>query len=75
MAVERIALDSRLSVRYEVGVNDVGEPRYSTRTIARVRSNSDDEALWTVAAAVASLQTFSVAEVRRVDNSELLDVV
>jgi len=75
MPVDRIALNSRLSVRYQVGVNEEDEPIYSTRTLANVKSDSSDESLWTVAAAVSGLQKFTVAEVRRIDNAVLSEVV
>ena len=75
MAIERIEQDSRLLMRNEIGENDDGEPIYRVRTLARVYSDSLDEDLWNVANAIAGLQSWPVVEIRRVDNSELLDVV
>jgi hypothetical protein len=75
LAVERVPMDSRLLVRYEIGVNDEGEPIYRSRTLARVRSNSDDQNLWAVATALIGLQSYTVADVRRVDNFVLMEVV
>lgn len=71
LSVDRIALNSRLQVRYQTGVNEKDEPIYRTRTLANVKSNSSDESLWTVATAIAGLQKHNVAEVRRIDNSVL----
>ncbi|MGI6365194.1 MAG: DUF1659 domain-containing protein [Bacillota bacterium] len=71
MPVERVALNSRLSVRYQVGVDEQDQPIYSTRTLANVKSDGSDEALWAVAAAISGLQKYPVAEVRRIDNSVL----
>lgn len=73
MPVNKIALDSRLQVRYQVGINSEGNPLYSTRTVASVKSDSDDEGLWTIASSVAGLQKNPVAEVRRVDYSVLTE--
>lgn len=75
MAVNKVALDSRLQVRYQVGTGSEGEPLYSTRTLASVRSDSDDQGLWTVASAVAGLQKYPVAEVRRVDYAILTETL
>jgi len=74
LPVERIAQDSRLQLRYQIGVNDEGEPLYSTRNLARVKSDGDDQSLWTVASVIAGLQKYPVAEVRRVDNSLLENI-
>ncbi len=71
MPVDRIALNSRLSVRYQTGVNEDDEPIYSTRALANVKADSSDEALWAVATAISDLQKYAAAEVRRIDNSVL----
>lgn len=73
MPVNKTALDSRLQVRYQVGVNSDGNPLYSTRTVASVKSDSDDQSLWALASAVAGLQKNPVIEVRRVDYSVLTE--
>ena len=67
MPAIRVPLDSRLQVRYQTGVNVEGEPVYSTRNIGTVKSESDDQSLFTVATVIAGLQQLPVAEVRRVD--------
>jgi len=71
--VESTALDSRLQVRYQVGVNEADEPVYSLRTLANVRSDSADENLWSVVSAVAGLRAYPIAEVRRIDNTMLTE--
>lgn len=73
MAVSMIPLDSRLQVRYQTGVNGEGEPVYSTRNLGSVRADSDDQSLWTVAAAITGLQQLPVAEVRRIDYGVLTE--
>lgn len=75
MPVERIAQDSRLQARYQVGMSDEGEPVYRTRALARVKSDSDDQSLWTVASAISGLQKYQIAEVRRIDSSVLTEIV
>lgn len=67
MAVIKTALDSRLQVRYQVGVNESGEPVLNTRNLGNVRADSDHESLWLVAGLIAGLQQLPVGEVRRVD--------
>lgn len=73
MAVSKVSLDSRLQVRYQTGVNDEGEPVYSTRNLGSVRANSSDESLWVAAAAITGLQQLPVVEVRRVDYAILTE--
>ncbi|HBI55922.1 MAG TPA: hypothetical protein DG577_04540 [Firmicutes bacterium] len=73
MPVTKVALDSRLQVRYQTGVNEQGDPVYSTRNLGSVRADSDDQSLWTVAAVIAGLQQLPVAEVRRVDYAVLTE--
>lgn len=73
MAVSKVSLDSRLQVRYQTGVNDEGEPVYSTRNLGSVRSDSPDESLWLAATTITDLQQLPVAEVRRVDYAILTE--
>lgn len=73
MPVARIVQTARLQVRYQVGLNEEGMPVYRTRTLANVRADSDDEALWAAAAAISGLQKYPVAEVRRVDSAVLAE--
>lgn len=73
MAVIRTALDSRLQVRYQVGVNESGEPVFSTRNLGNVKADSDDESLWAIATVMTRLQQLPVGEVRRVDHGILTE--
>lgn len=73
MAVERFRHDSRLQVRYQIGFNEDNEPIYRLRTLARVRWDSDEQALYDVANAIASLQRYLLTEVRLADSSELIE--
>lgn len=73
MAVERFHDDSRLQARYQIGVNDEGEPVYRLRTLARVSWDSDEQALFDVANAIAGLQQYLLTEVRLSDSSQLIE--
>lgn len=73
MAVERFHYDSRLQVRYRIGFNEDDEPIYRLRTLGRVRHDSDDQALYDVATAIASLQRYELTEVRVADSAELIE--
>lgn len=73
MPVTRVAMDSRLQVRYQTGANEQGDPIYSTRNLGSVRADSADQSLWAVASAITGLQQMPAAEVRRVDYSVLLE--
>lgn len=73
MPVSKVSLDSRLQVRYQTGLNDDGEPVYSTRNLGSVKAESLDESLWIAAATITGLQQLPVAEVRRVDYAILTE--
>ncbi|MDD4658033.1 MAG: DUF1659 domain-containing protein [Eubacteriales bacterium] len=73
MPVTKVSLDSRLQVRYQTGVNEEGEPVYSTRNLGNVKADSLDQSLWNVAAVITGLQQLPVVEVRRVDYAVLTE--
>ncbi|MDD2573927.1 MAG: DUF1659 domain-containing protein [Bacillota bacterium] len=67
-------LDSRLRLRYEVGVDDEGNPRYSTRTYSRVKPDAADQNVYDIAVAFAGLQEYPLTSVNRVNETELVNV-
>jgi hypothetical protein len=74
MAVERILGDSRLQARYLVGTTPEGNPIFRSRVLARVKPDSDDQGLMNVANIITNLQIHALAEVRRTDNAELIEI-
>ena len=67
-------MGSRLRIRYEVGLDDEGNPRYSTRTYSGVKPTADDQDTYDVAVALSGLQVYPVVFITRVNEVELVDI-
>lgn len=67
-------MDSRLRIRFEVGVDDEGNPRYSTRTYSGVKPAAADQDVYDIAAVLSGLQVYPMVSVTRVNESELVNV-
>ncbi len=73
MAVLNLPSPSRLQLRLLVGV-DEGTEIFRLRTFGNVKPATSDEDFMDVAAALGSLQIYEVNAVRRLDQSDLVDV-
>ena len=67
-------MDSRLRIRYEVGLDDNGNPRYSTRTYSGVKPTAGDQDVYDVAVVLSGLQVYPVVSVTRVNEAELVNI-
>lgn len=67
-------MDSRLRIRYEVGLDNNGNPRYSTRTYSGVKPTAADQDAYDVAAALSGLQVYPMVSVTRVNEAELVNI-
>lgn len=72
MAVNKEALESRLLLLVQVGLDEQDKPILRTRSFSRVKPEVTDEDLHALALALADLQEHELYQVRRVDDSELL---
>jgi hypothetical protein len=63
--------DSRLRLRYEVGMDIEGNPRYSTRTYSGIKPTAADQNVYDIAVAFAGLQEYPLITVTRVSETEL----
>ncbi|NMA92611.1 MAG: DUF1659 domain-containing protein [Firmicutes bacterium] len=71
MAVTIVPLRTRLQLRLQVGLDDKGNPRFVTRSYANLKSDADNEELYQLGYALASLQEHDLGAIRRVDEVEL----
>jgi hypothetical protein len=67
-------VDSRLRLRFEVGQDEQGNPRYSTRTYSGVKPEADDQDVYDIAVVLSGLQDYSLVSVSRISEAELVNV-
>ena len=67
-------MGSRLRIRYEVGLDDEGNPRYSTRTYSGVIPAAADQDAYDVAVVISGLQVYPMVSVTRVNEAELVNI-
>lgn len=67
-------LDSKLKLKYEIGTDDNGNPKYSTRTYSGIKPAAEDQDVYDVAVAFAGLQEYPLSFVNRVNEVEMVDV-
>ena len=74
MPVMSLPIPSRLQLRLEVGSDDDGKPIYRLRTFGNVNPEVSDEDLLSLADGIGALQEHPVDTVRRIDQSDLVDM-
>ncbi len=67
-------LDSKLKLRFEIGTNENGNPKYSTRTYSGIKPAAENQDVYNVAAAFVGLQEYPVSFINRVNEVELFDL-
>ena len=72
MAIVRNANASSVTLKVQTGVGTNGKPVLKNRIFANVKAGAPDEAVYEVAAALASLQTYPVDTILREDNGTLV---
>ncbi|MBA1334019.1 MAG: hypothetical protein HPY66_1503 [Firmicutes bacterium] len=74
MALQVQPVDSRLRIRLEIGQDDQGNPKYSTRTYSGIKAGAADQDVYDIAVALISLQEFPAASIDRINQVEMVDV-
>lgn len=74
MSLEVQPLDSRLKLKYEIGLDDEGRPKHSTRSYSGIKAAAADQDVFDVAVAFAGLQEYPLVVINRVNEVELLDL-
>lgn len=73
MALAVIPQDSRLQIRFQVGVDGEGKDITKTKTLGRISSEVNDEDLYEVAISLVGLQEHPAVAMFRVAQSEYKD--
>ena len=74
MAVESNVFSSKMQLRYNYGVDEKGNPMIKAKTYANVTSEATDQAIYDVAAAIATLQSNTLEEVHKIQDVMLVNV-
>lgn len=74
MALEVRSLDSRLQIQLDLGQDGEGRKLTKTRTFSRLRAELSDEEVHQVASALIGLQSYPAIAIRRIDQSELVNL-
>ena len=72
LAVVKLPQSSTIAVKLQKGVTTSGSPAYVTRNYI-AKSTATDQDLFDVAQALVGLQSYSLAEISRVDNASLIN--
>ncbi len=73
MAVNVTPLNSKLQMRFQVGLNEDGKPIIRSKTFGGLKSDALNENVYNAAQSLAGLQVNDVAAVRRIDEVELTE--
>lgn len=73
MAVIINPMDSKLKIKYQIGVDDNGNSKYKTKTYSNIKTEAMDEDVFAVAQSLANLQQYMVEDFRRVDEKEIAE--
>jgi len=74
MAVITTALDSRLRILVQTGVDAEGKPQLKTRSYNRIKTDAVDSSVYQLATTLAGLQKHSLYGVNRVNEVGLEEV-
>lgn len=73
MAVTKLPQTGTLAIRFQVGTNANGDPKYSTRNYSGVKATSTDQDLFDVGQAIASVTKYVLSDIIRLDKSTLVN--
>lgn len=74
MALEVRPMDSRLQIQFDVGTDGDGRQITRTKTFSRIKSDVPDQDLYEMAGALVGLQSHTAIAIRKVSQSEYLEV-
>jgi len=74
MAVLATAVESRLRLVLQIGVDSEGKPQFKTRTYNRIKPAATDENVYQLATTLVGLQKHTLSEVNRVNEVGLEQV-
>lgn len=74
MAIETKPLSSRLQLQLDYGVNEDGRAITRTKSYSNIKSDADNQSVYDTAQALGNLQSYPLLLVRRIEQSELVEV-
>ena len=73
MAVVGTGQTCKLQFTVATGTTSQGKTKYSTRTISYISPDATNAQIYSFGAGLATLQTHALGEIRRIDQSVLVD--
>ncbi|MGI6706574.1 MAG: DUF1659 domain-containing protein [Clostridia bacterium] len=73
MALEVTAMDARLQIQFDLGLNQDGRRILRSKSLSRVKSDVSDEDIYEVAQALIDLQNYPAASIRKIATSEYVN--
>lgn len=74
MALEIRPLEARLQIQLDMGLDGTGKKITRTKTFSKIRNDVEDQELYDVANALIGLQSNSPLAIRRIEQSEYVNV-
>lgn len=74
MAVEVRPLSTRIQVRFDLGVDSEGAKVTRLRTFSSIKTDAPVQDIYDVVEALTNLQAYPVNYIRKVDQSEIVNV-
>ncbi len=71
MAITMNNYQTRCQVRLQDGVDDLGNPIYVNRMLARIKPDTSNQDLYDIVHSVFSLQSLPVKVIKRIDEGQL----
>ncbi|WP_027364984.1 DUF1659 domain-containing protein [Desulfotruncus alcoholivorax] len=75
MAVNKVIVGTTLRMQFQTGVDENGDPVYTTRSLNNVKDTAPDQDIYDVALALSQLQEYTLTSVMRVDTGRLEEAV
>ena len=74
MAVENIPENARVQIQFDLGPNGDGKNVTRTKTLSNIHADAMDQDIYDMVAALVGLQSKPVVGIRKVEQSELVNV-
>lgn len=74
MAVNAAVLSKSLRLTFEAGLDGDGEPILVNRSYRNIKTDTEDQDIFDVSQIMVGLQEHSLSTVRKIEESELLEV-
>ncbi|WZL78761.1 DUF1659 domain-containing protein [Eubacteriales bacterium mix99] len=73
MALVKKPLSTRVQIRLSLGLGENGRERTRAKSLNNIKTDAPDQDIFDVASALAALQSYPVAGIRKVEQSDLIN--